>query len=63
MREYVVTFREPAIVTELVEASNAREAIEKVKDGLGQRVGFDIDERVYPTCYKAVRNSPGTGGD
>jgi hypothetical protein len=53
---YVVTFREPAVVTELVMASNAREAIELVKNGEGERLNFDVDTTVDPTRYKAVRD-------
>lgn len=61
MAEYIVTFREPAVVTEVVEARTAREAIEKVKNGEGDRVDFVIDETVNPTRYQAVRTSDCSG--
>ncbi len=54
-RGYYVTFKETAIVTEYVEAHTGAEAIELVKNGLGDRVGFDIDERRGPTAYSAKR--------
>lgn len=54
--QYVVTFREPAVVTELVTASSAAEAIELVKRGKGERLGFEIDTTVEPTRYRAARD-------
>lgn len=54
MTAYYVEFREVALVTEAVEASSKAEAIRLVKDGLGERVGFAIDETRDPTGHKAT---------
>ena len=53
MGHYIVTFRESALVTELVYAESKREAIDLVKHGEGDRVGFEIDENRMPTAFTA----------
>jgi hypothetical protein len=52
-KEYIVTYREPAVVTEIVAAHSALRAIEMVREGLGERIDFEIDETVQPTRYNA----------
>lgn len=52
-RRYVVTFRESAVVTEMVMAHSAAEAVELMRVGEGERVGFEIDETRDPTHVKA----------
>lgn len=62
MAIYSVTFRESAVITEEVEAASKAEAIRLVKDGLGQRVGFEIDETRWPTSHRAtLRADESTG--
>lgn len=56
-RLYYVTFRESAVVVEAVEAKSKAEAIRMVKDGLGERVGFEIDESRFPTNFEAQPES------
>ena len=56
-RLYYVSFRESAVVTEAVEANSKAEAIRLVKDGLGERVDFAIDEMRFPTNFEATPGS------
>lgn len=56
-RSYLVTFRESAVITEQVWARTEAEAIRRVKDGLGERVEFDIDETRDPTSHTAYLES------
>lgn len=58
-RLYYVTFRESAVVTEAVEANSKAEAIRLVKDGLGDRVDFVVDEMRPPTNFMASPESEG----
>lgn len=54
MTTYYVNFRESAVITEVVEAKSKAEAIRFVKDGQGERVGFEIDEKRWPTNFEAT---------
>lgn len=54
---YVVTYSEPRLVTELVEAASAREAIRLVKQGLGAVIASRADTARNPTSYRATRDS------
>lgn len=47
-RLYRVTFRELAVVTEFISAPTAKEAIERIKCGEGERNSMDIDEMRGP---------------
>lgn len=62
-RLYYVNFRESAVITEAVEANSKAEAIRLVKDGLGERVGFEIDEMRNPTKFEAHPESTEPGPD
>lgn len=54
---YFVTFRESAVVTEYVAARSKAEAIQRVKDGEGERVDFVVDETRFPTNFEAAPES------
>ncbi|GLK17753.1 hypothetical protein [Herbiconiux flava] len=56
-RKFYVSFRESAVITEFVVAGTKREAIAKVRDGLGERIGFEIDETRNPTNFAAVEEA------
>lgn len=53
---FIVTFHERAVVTELVYANSKADAIRRVKDGRGDRVGFEIDQSRYPTGFSAAED-------
>jgi len=59
---FLVTFRESAVVTETVNARSMAEAIRLVKDGQGERVGFEIDETRNPTSFVATEDTSPMGG-
>jgi len=63
LRKYIVTFHELAVVTELVDAHTAAEAMERVRQGEGNRISFEIDETRWPTSWRAVRQSHDSGRD
>lgn len=62
MTAHLVTFREIAIVTESVQARSKAEAIRLVKEGQGERVGFEIDENRNPTAHVATEDKSPLGG-
>lgn len=54
-RPYLVTHRVSVVVTELVVATSAAEAIRLARDEhIGEAVGFEVDETREPTAWKAT---------
>lgn len=50
---YMVSYREVVVSTVLVDASSKKEAIALVRDGEGDKVGFDVDDTVQRTRFEA----------
>ncbi|CAQ03284.1 hypothetical protein ACR8AL_14295 [Clavibacter sepedonicus] len=50
---YMVSYREVVVCTVLVDASSKKEAIALVRDGEGDKVGFDVDDTVQRTRFEA----------
>lgn len=50
---YIVAYRKSVVFTDLVYANSKGEAIRLSKHGVGNRLGFEIDETKYPTSYTA----------